>query len=192
MHLNLLAPSDRHRADRGDDDEQEPKPEREPDDAGPTSSVTGRGVFAGPPTADLERGPGAVRPFGQFGARAAAIRARFRAGGPRSRIVIRCPLSTRPAAPLVDARTADLDEFAELVLTNTVGKGVRECGPLVAAHHMAAVRTIDHVAVLDDRNKFTDSRLRGSGVYEFVPAALTMVRLHSPAELGETEPGSGG
>ena len=40
LHLNLLAPSDRHRADRGDDDEREPQPEREPDGAGaPTPSA---------------------------------------------------------------------------------------------------------------------------------------------------------
>ncbi|MFC0437032.1 hypothetical protein [Kutzneria buriramensis] len=40
LHLNLLAPTDRHRADRGDDDEREPQPEREPDGVGaPTPSA---------------------------------------------------------------------------------------------------------------------------------------------------------
>ena len=47
LHLNLLAPSDRHRADRGDDDDEpEPEPECEPADAGtPAPPGTGRDLL---------------------------------------------------------------------------------------------------------------------------------------------------
>ncbi|QUQ68731.1 hypothetical protein [Kutzneria sp. CA-103260] len=124
LHLNLLVPSDRHRADHSDDDEREPQPEREPDDAG---------------------------------------------------------------APAPAARTADLDEFDLMMPANAMGKVARECALLVPAHHMAAVRSVDRVAVLDTRNKFADSRREDLVCVNSRTAVLTMDRLHSRAELGETD-----
>lgn len=172
-HLNLLAPSDRHRADHGDDDEQESQPEREPVDAGtPAPSVIGRDL------SEASRGCGGRA----AAAPASGVRRQWVAAGGAS--------LARAATPLVDERTACLDEFGEMVLMDAMRKVARECALLVAAHHMAAVRAADRVVVLDVRNILADSRREDLVHTNSSPPAFTMGRLHSRAELRETELGS--